>query len=108
LTDRDEAKIVSVVESSAQTAKIFGAIVAAAASVALAISGWALVQVIDHAERISVIESNRFTAGDAAALIAERDALFLRTTDRLSTKLDELTRVTSDLRVLIAEKGIRP
>lgn len=102
MTNYEEGQIIQAVESGKQYAKALGAILGVVTTIALGMAGWSLLRVISNSERIAVIESNRFSANDAATMMNATTGEISKLVERMHVRMDENMRLSAELRVAIA------
>ena len=65
-------------------------LVGVATTIALAISGWSMVRLINISERVAVIESTRFTDEDAREIITPQLNLIVQELEHIQQDLDRI------------------
>lgn len=65
-------------------------LVGVATTIALAISGWSMVRLINISERVAVIESTRFTDEDAREIITPQLNLIVQELEHIKQDLDRI------------------
>lgn len=76
--------------SDAQKFRTMDWLVGVATTIALAISGWSMVRLINISERVAVIESTRFTDEDAREIITPQLNLIVKELEHIKQDLDRI------------------
>ena len=76
--------------SDAQKFRTMDWLVGVATTIALAISGWSMVRLINISERVAVIESTRFTDEDAREIITPQLNLIVQELEHIKQELDRI------------------
>ena len=76
--------------SDAQKFRTMDWLVGVATTIALAISGWSMVRLINISERVAVIESTRFTDEDAREIITPQLNLIVQELEHIQQDLDRI------------------